>query len=194
MIKLGWILSGQATAPSWSLARHFHAPGGGRLRHHLILSSGPAAGQHSAHHHHPHQEEGSSSSSVLALALPVAIHYMYSKHSPGILKVAQVPPPLHSLHLDWGAPAAVYGSATPQWRLHQAILAQWRDRQEVAVCGWAATALVLWQCILLVLPWHLQSLSPMDFNLFYFYHSAFSYLAFYYSPNFPFQLFTVIAF
>ncbi len=54
LVILGWIDRGRATASatasSRSLAGLVHAPGRGRLCHHLISAAEPAAGQHSVRH------------------------------------------------------------------------------------------------------------------------------------------------
>jgi hypothetical protein len=117
-----------ATAPSWSLARLAHLPGGVCLCH-CLSRLGSLQRDGIVCIIHNIRSRGSSSTSVLAFAFAIATHHThksnYSPAAPGILRVAQVPPSLHPLHLDLGAPAAVYGSAMPQWSLCQAILAQW---------------------------------------------------------------------
>jgi hypothetical protein len=45
-----------ATAPSWSLARLVHAPGGGHLRRRLVSAAEPAAGQRITCHHRPQHQ------------------------------------------------------------------------------------------------------------------------------------------
>jgi hypothetical protein len=133
-------------------------------------------------HRQQHQELGSSLTSALALAVAVAIHHThYSNHSPatpGILRVARVRPPLHSLHFNLGVPAALYSSAMPQWRLCQAILAQLKRRREAAVCSWMAMTLALQQWILLAVAkvWRYGLHSPIDLKLCNLYYSVFTFI------------------
>ncbi len=78
---LSWIPKGQATAlataPSWSLARLVHAPGGGCLFPYLISAAEPTAGRGSAHRIVHNIRSGGQLHNWLALAVAIVYTHAY---------------------------------------------------------------------------------------------------------------------
>jgi hypothetical protein len=122
-------------ASSWSMARLVH-PSEGRLCHRSVSAAEPSTGQCSAHHIVHNIRSGGRFSHWLALFVAVVLHTHIHTTGMRLLCLGSLSWSRHR-HLstlytwNWG----------PQLRL-RLHLSKWRRRQEAAMCGWTAMALV----------------------------------------------------
>jgi hypothetical protein len=138
--------------------------GRGRLCHHLIL-----AGGHSAHH------VVHNIRSVVIFAISACLGrsrrlhtQRYNRHSPaasGFLRFTQVLTPQHPLHLELGAPAAVFGYHHGSYTRNPGTV----TRAKRGHCMWPdgddAHFSRQWILLVVVTAWRLRSLSLMDRKL-----------------------------